>query len=718
MVNRLRRGSDEQHLARSKERKKKFESTVYYNTIMSLVPYGEMSLILRDRKSRSLVIVNPSLGKLSYYRQTPIPNDQSNNDSSSGNNLGVDLHSRTATRGQTVSSYICPQCGSEIDTAEATDEQFGGSTSNQQRYGNGNNVSGNQGNSSFGGRAFTNADFRLSPRYFKLLQDAHKSHQSLPNVEPDAFNAIPEELFVPGYFHKFFKTLSLLGNGARGSVYKVVHKIGDTSLGVFALKKIAIGNDMDWFNKCIREVKALSSITHKSVNLITYNHVWLEMDTPCGVTGTRLDEEKIPCLFILQQYCEGGNLEDCIINDVFKKYPELKSKDERKRKFREMRRRRSSKDTRPGLSTKQILSIVRDIARGLRELHAIGIIHRDLKPSNVLLLNKYEATDVDRVGTEDDSFPTVLIGDLGESQLAGESRSGTGCTGTLEFTAPEVIITGDPTPQGYKKRYTEYTYASDMYSLGMLCYFIIFCDTPFDPQLDIPELRNRVRSFRVSKEAMLEKYMHSNCRPIDPKIFDLVESLLSTSPAKRPTARDVEVLLDHILIGSADNVFPKGISKGGITTLDGDPDINPDSMGDEEEEETEDNSLMLVPTLGKELMVTGPVGLLTLPDSPTWEEPIAKGDSKPSNFGSRLEKGSHYLIGRILQPLDYRMMAIPLAVSIVGMNRDGWVVNSLSMILLGASFNCKREKVKLIVLLLLLLGIIRVLLDRFWRIFV
>ena len=686
---------------------------------MSLVPYGEMSLILRDRKSRSLVIVNPSLGKLSYYRQTPIPDGESDIDNDSGNNFGVNLHSGTATRGQTVSSYICPQCGSEIDTAKSTDEQFRGNTSNQRGYQNGSNVNGSQGNSSFGRRAFTNAEFRLSPRYFKLLQDAHKSHQSLPNVEPDAFNAIPEELFVPGYFHKFFKTLSLLGNGARGSVFKVVHKIGDTSLGVFALKKIAIGNDMDWFNKCIREVKALSSITHKSVNLITYNHVWLEMDTPCGVTGTRLDDQKIPCLFILQQYCEGGNLEDCIVNDVFRKHPELKSKDERKRKFREMRRRGGPQDTRPGLSTKQILSIVRDVARGLRELHDIGIIHRDLKPSNVLLLSKYVGTDVEGVGIEeDDSFPTVLIGDLGESQLAGESRSGTGCTGTLEFTAPEVIITGDSTTQGHKKRYTEYTYASDMYSLGMLCYFIIFCDTPFDPQLDIPELRNRVRSFRVSKEAMLEKYMHSNCRSIDPKIFDLVESLLSTSPAKRPTARDVEALLDHILVGSTDDVFLKGISKGGIMTLDGDSDSNPASTTDEEREETEDSSPMLVPTLGKELMVTGPVGLLTLPDSPIWEEPIISGESKPSNFGPRLERGSYHLIRRVLQPFDYRMMAIPLAVSIVGINRDGWVINSLSMILLGASFNCEREKVKAIVLLLLLLGIIRVLLGRFWRVFI
>ena len=87
-----------------------------------------------------------------------------------------------------------------------------------------------------------------------------------------------------------------------------------------------------------------------------------------------------------------------------------------------MRRRGGSQNTRPGLSTKQILSIVRDVARGLRELHRYwNYSSRDLKPSNVLLLR---TNYVNRCGgcagiEEDDSFPTVLIGDLGESQLAG-----------------------------------------------------------------------------------------------------------------------------------------------------------------------------------------------------------------------------------------------------------------------------------------------------------
>lgn len=93
---------------------------------------------------------------------------------------------------------------------------------------------------------------------------------------------------------------------------------------------------MEWFNKCIREVKALSSLTHKSANLITYNHVWLEMDSSVGfvrsIDGSQSDsQEEIPCIFILQQYCSGGNLEDCILRKVFNRFSDTESPEERKK---------------------------------------------------------------------------------------------------------------------------------------------------------------------------------------------------------------------------------------------------------------------------------------------------------------------------------------------------------------------------------------------------
>lgn len=489
---------------------------------MSLVPYKEGSVILDDPSSKSLVIVNPTSGSLEFFQQIQYSDsaDSQNQWSKSGR--------------APLASFICPKCGTEINPLLRTDDADGAPVDEDRQ----------------GGERGPSRSIRtrsnLSRNYFQLLERNHKHYAlqrgSAKVLPPQHQCFIPENLFIPGYFQKFFKTLSLLGRGARGSVYKVVHMIGDIDLGVFALKKIPIGNDMVWFQKCIREVKALSSLTHRSANLITYNHVWLEMNTACGLVrtmdGKECDQkEEIPCIFILQQYCSGGNLEDFINKEVFQKSQDHQSSDERKKRFLY---RRSHPKVALGLSTLQIASIIRDIARGLQELHDIGLIHRDLKPSNCLLLQK-----IPENLSMSDYIPTIVIGDLGECQLNGESRTASGATGTLEYTAPEIIITG--VGRSRPANYNEYTFASDMYSLGMICYFVLFGDLPFQPQLEIMDLKQRIKGFVFNKDSMLRKYEDSSFSSVDPELFLLMEKLLSSRVDQRPSAADVVTFLDAML---------------------------------------------------------------------------------------------------------------------------------------------------------------------------
>lgn len=493
---------------------------------MSLVPYKEGSVILDDPASRSLVIVYPSNGSLEFFEKVF--------DTDIGE---VDSSWSQATRAS-IASFVCPQCGTEVNTSVGQVEGIKDDSNN-----NSNNALDILKERSAGRRLRSRSI--LSRRYFKLLESSHRHYsleqQEQPALAPQHQFFLPDNLFIPGYFHKFFKTLSLLGNGARGSVYKVVHNIGDIELGIFALKKIPIGNDMAWFQKCIREVKALSSLTNRSANLITYNHVWLEMNTACGlvrtVDGRESDTvEDIPCIFILQQYCSGGNLEDFISRDVFQKCQDFQSTEERKRKFLY---RRSHPNESLGLSTEQIISIIKDLATGLQELHDIGLIHRDLKPSNCLLL---EENIENRPIAE--YFPTIIIGDLGECQMDGESRTATGATGTMEFTAPEVIIPG--TNQRRPTNYNEYTFASDLYSLGMICYFIVFGELPFESQLEIGELKYSILGFKLDKQSLIRKHDEMRLKPIDIRIFDLMELLLSRDATQRPVAGQVITFLEKM----------------------------------------------------------------------------------------------------------------------------------------------------------------------------
>ncbi|QLG72136.1 hypothetical protein HG535_0C04900 [Zygotorulaspora mrakii] len=488
---------------------------------MSLVPYKEGSVILDDPSSKSLVIVHPSSGALEFFQQIHYGDGDSNTQ-------------RIKSDRKPIASFICPQCGTNInpytDPEDVPDKMRGAERTEDDR----------SSNQRFGSR------INLSKSYFQLLERNHR-HYTLQGSSAKALprqqaSLIPENLFIPGYFQKFFKTITLLGSGARGSVYKVVHMIGDIDLGVFALKKIPIGNDMIWFQKCIREVKALSSLTHKSANLITYNHVWLEMNTACGlvrtIDGKGCDQvEEIPCIFILQQYCSGGNLEDFIFRDVFQKFQDHQSSDERKKKFLY---RRSHPNVSLGLSTLQIASMIRDIARGLQELHDIGLIHRDLKPSNCLLLE----SNTEQFSMQD-YVPTIVIGDLGECQLNGESRTASGATGTLEYTAPEIVITG--IGRSRPTDYNEFTFASDMYSLGMILYFVIFGELPFKPQLEMVDLKQKIKTFTLDEEQLITKHRESGLTPINAELFALMQELLSRNVVERPSAAEVVVFLDRLL---------------------------------------------------------------------------------------------------------------------------------------------------------------------------
>ena len=157
-------------------------------------------------------------------------------------------------------------------------------------------------------------------------------------------------------------------------------------MGWYAVKKVPVGDDHSWLNRMLREVHLLENLHHS--NIIEYKHAWLEYHrlTPFGPS--------IPCLFILMQLAEGGNLEEA-----------------------------------SDLDSESVCGVFLQILRGLDHLHRCGILHRDLKPSNILLQSGEHGT------------LRALITDFGEGvNVAGlREASRTGFTGTIEFVAPELL---------------------------------------------------------------------------------------------------------------------------------------------------------------------------------------------------------------------------------------------------------------------------------------
>ena len=72
------------------------------------------------------------------------------------------------------------------------------------------------------------------------------------------------------------------------------------------------------------------------------------------------------------------------------------------------------------------LHIFKQIAYGLRDMHAVGLVHRDLKLLNIFMCD-----------TSDE--PRVKIGDLGLAVYLPPGASLIKRAGTIAFMAPEVM---------------------------------------------------------------------------------------------------------------------------------------------------------------------------------------------------------------------------------------------------------------------------------------
>jgi serine/threonine protein kinase len=324
---------------------------------------------------------------------------------------------------------------------------------------------------------------------------------------------IRKQAFSPGYFKTFFKEEKVLGRGGKGVVLLVRHEIDDCDLGHYACKRVPVGDDHAWLEKVLVEVGVLNKLTHP--NLVSYRHVWLE-----SAQLTRFGPS-VACAFILQQYCNGGDLHQYIIGGA----PREATKEELKARMRRRSKGQVEKPNflanKPQLSFEEIYSLFKDITSGVAYLHSANYIHRDLKPSNCLL--HWEGGKL-----------RCLISDFGEVQHENVSRKSTGSTGTISYCAPEVIQTDA------SGRYGNFTTKSDIFSLGMILYFMCFGKLPYrsanalqEELEDIDDLRAEISQWGGFHDERRER------SDLPSRLYQLLKKLLSLNPAERPSANDV-----------------------------------------------------------------------------------------------------------------------------------------------------------------------------------
>nr|XP_045002835.1 myosin light chain kinase, smooth muscle isoform X1 [Jaculus jaculus] len=116
------------------------------------------------------------------------------------------------------------------------------------------------------------------------------------------------------------------------------------------------------------------------------------------------------------------------------------------------------------LTERECIKYMRQISEGVEFIHKQGIVHLDLKPENIMCVNK--------TGTR------IKLIDFGLARRLENAGSLKVLFGTPEFVAPEVI------------NYEPISYATDMWSIGVICYILVSGLSPFMGDNDNETLAN------------------------------------------------------------------------------------------------------------------------------------------------------------------------------------------------------------------------------------
>ena len=250
--------------------------------------------------------------------------------------------------------------------------------------------------------------------------------------------------------NKNYSIVDIIGEGAFGRVFIGLDKTGKKYAIKCLLKRNILKGD-SLFN----EIKIGVKVNHP--NLLKIKEVY----------------EDITKVYLVMEYCEGGDLFDFITNSPLGKLDDI--------------------------NTIQILTQILD---ALNYLHnEVKICHRDLKPENCLITINGQKK------------PIIKLIDFGTAQCLDKNTRMTGKIGTIKYMAPEIFIGSC------------YNEKVDLWSAGVILYNMTTGREPFfleEKELDNPQIFYKDINFNL---------INNN------EIKELCKLLLEKSPKKRIDAR-------------------------------------------------------------------------------------------------------------------------------------------------------------------------------------
>lgn len=162
----------------------------------------------------------------------------------------------------------------------------------------------------------------------------------------------------------------------------------------------------------------------------------------------------------------------------------------------------------------EILKVLRQIISSIEYLHKNGVMHRDIKPENIIFHNN-----------------EIKICDFGFSTLIKDNTElfDTMC-GTPLYMSPEIL---------FLQKYNIY---SEIWSLGVLFYTILFKKHPFGDLENIEDYRNKIREkFIIEFNEKDTEYKEESIL----KIIQTTKNMLSYDYNNRPSIHHIHSFINN-----------------------------------------------------------------------------------------------------------------------------------------------------------------------------
>ncbi|MEG5034642.1 serine/threonine-protein kinase [Microcoleus sp. AT3-D2] len=153
-------------------------------------------------------------------------------------------------------------------------------------------------------------------------------------------------------------------------------------------------------------------------------------------------------------------------------------------------------------SESQILSLLKDLLPVLQFVHDRSVIHRDIKPPNII---RRRISQTPIIYTYPTLTGELVLVDFGAAKVVEGLRETGTVIGSPEFVAPEQI-------RG------QAVYASDLYSLGVTCIYLLTQISPFD-------------LFDINRDAWVWRDFLKV--QIDPKLSRILDKMIESSLSRR-----------------------------------------------------------------------------------------------------------------------------------------------------------------------------------------